>query len=441
MPPLPSPARTAAVIGMQWGDEGKGKIVDLLAEGFDVVVRFNGGANAGHSVVIGGRRYALHLVPCGILHPDRLNIIANGVAVDPEVLCAEIDSLTAQGVAVGDNLRISDRAHVVMPYHKQTDAWLERAQALAEDRAPIGTTGRGIGPCYADKALRSTAIRMADLVDPDALITRLRHIAGVKNAMLAGLASWVGEPFEPLDPDDLAATFGAYADRLRPHVADTNALLQSALADGRRVLFEGGNGTLLDIDHGSFPYVTSSSTSALGIYPGAGVPGGSVARIVGIVKAYTTRVGGGPLPTEQDNAVGRHLRERGREYGTTTGRPRRCGWLDLVAVRHAVRLSGATEIAVMLLDVLAGLDSLKVCTAYRHAGQTFDTFPARSAVLEALEPVYETLPGFSADVSAARRWDDLPAEARDYVALIERAVGVPVSLVSVGPDRAQTLAR
>jgi adenylosuccinate synthase len=442
VPSPPPPQAHAAVVGLQWGDEGKGKIVDWLAEDFDVVVRYNGGANAGHSVVIGDTRHALHLVPCGILRPGTLNVIGNGVVLDPALLCDEIAGLEASGIAVGINLRISDRAHVVFPYHKQADALLEAALAAAagEDRA-IGTTGRGIGPCYADKATRSTAVRVGDLLEPELLRQKLRLIAAVKNATLSGLAQLADQPFTPVDPDALADEFLGYAERLRPHVADTAVLLHGAMAAGRRVLFEGGNGSLLDVDHGSYPYVTSSSTTSLGIYPGAGVPGGQVGRIVGIMKAYTTRVGGGPFPTEQDNAIGAQLRERGREYGTTTGRPRRCGWLDLVAVRHSARLGGATELAVMLLDVLAGLHSLKVCIGYRHAGRDFDTFPASATVLAELDPVYVDVPGFSEEVTACQDHADLPAAARDYIDLIERVVGVPVRVVSVGPERTQTLLR
>ncbi len=432
----------AAVVGLQWGDEGKGKLVDWLAEGFDVVVRYNGGANAGHSVEIGGARYALHLVPCGILRPGTLNIVGNGVVVDPEVLAEELAGLTARGVVVGDNLRVSDRAHLVLPYHKQADALLEAALAAAagEERR-IGTTGRGIGPCYADKATRSTAVRVGDLFEPKPLRDKLRLIAAVKNATLSGLADLAGQPFEPIDPEALAALCLDHAERLRPHVADTVDLLHRAMAAGRRVLFEGGNGSLLDVDHGSYPYVTSSSTSSLGIYPGAGVPGGRVGRIVGIAKAYTTRVGGGPFPTEQAGAIGEQLRQRGREYGTTTGRPRRCGWLDLVALRHSARLGGATELAVTLLDVLSGLDPLRVCTGYRHAGRELDAFPASAAVLEAVEPIYVEVPGFADDLAACPRYDALPAAARAYLDLIEQVVGVPVRLVSVGPERMQTLAR
>ncbi len=430
------------VIGSQWGDEGKGKIVDLFAADHDVIVRYNGGANAGHSVVVGDKRYALHLVPCGILTPGRLNLIGNGVVIDPLLLLQEIASLRDAGVTVDQNLRLSERAHVVLPWHQQADALLEAAMAAAAGEASkIGTTGRGIGPCYADKATRSTAIRVVDLLDPVGLRLKLRRIAAVKNAMLAGLAELAGLPFAPFDGEALAADYAAHGVALAPHVADTAALLHEAMAAGKRVLFEGGNGALLDVDHGSYPFVTSSSTTSLGIYPGAGLPGGHIGSLVGIVKAYSTRVGGGPMPTEQDNEVGRHLRERGREFGTTTGRPRRCGWLDLVALKHSARLSGTTEMAVMLLDVLAGLDGLQVCTHYRIGDRVIDRFPAAIEDLAAAKPVLARLPGFSAEISACRRWEDLPAPARAYVNVIETYVGVPVRTVSVGPERGQTLVR
>lgn len=437
----PEPPPHTAVVGLQWGDEGKGKIVDWLTEDFDMVVRFNGGANAGHSVVIGETRFALHLVPCGILRPDRLNVIANGVVLDPVVLAEEIAGLRAQGVAVGENLKISDRAHLVMPYHKAEDRLREAALARAAGQAqPIGTTGRGIGPCYADKALRAGAIRVADLY-ATGLPDQVRRIAALKNATLGALAELAGEPWPAIDPATLVTDLAAQAEQLRPHVADTVALLHESMAAGRRILFEGGNGSLLDIDHGSFPYVTSSSTTALGIYPGAGIPGGRLGRILGVVKAYATRVGGGPFPTEQDNAVGEHLRTRGREFGTTTGRPRRCGWLDLVAVRHSARLSGATELAVMLLDVPAGLERLRVCTAYRLDGRALDRMPASAEDLARVEPVYRELPGFAGDLGACRSYAELPAAARDYLDLIEQEVGVPVTIASVGPARAATLRR
>jgi adenylosuccinate synthase len=439
--PPPGPPHTV-VTGLQWGDEGKGKIVDWLTESFDLVVRYNGGANAGHSVVIGPTRYALHLVPCGILRPGVLNLIANGVVVDPEQLLSEIEGLEAAGLPVDDRLKLSDRAHLVLPYHKRADGLLEAAVAvLAGEGSKVGTTGRGIGPCYADKATRTTAIRVADLYQPEELRLRLGHIAAVKNATLGALAELAGDRFEPLDADLLFAQLTAIGERLRPYVVDTAMLIHQAMDEGRRVLFEGGNGSLLDVDHGSYPYVTSSHTTALGIHAGAGVPAAKLGRVVGIVKAYTTRVGAGPCPTELENAIGEHLRIKGREFGTTTGRPRRCGWLDLVAVDHSARLSGATEVALMLMDVLAGLDELKICTGYRLDGRLLEGFPASASDLERVEPAYESLPGFSQEIDQARAYADLPATARAYVERVEEILGVRISMVSVGPERSQTLLR
>jgi adenylosuccinate synthase len=437
-PPRPH----TAVAGLQWGDEGKGKIVDHLAADYDLVVRYNGGANAGHTVVTGGRRFALHLVPCGVLHPGRTGVIANGVVVDPDVLLGEIADLRSAGVEVGANLVISDRAHVVMPYHKTADGLVEAAMAaaLGEGRQ-IGTTGRGIGPCYADKATRTTAVRVGDLVDLPALRRRLPLIAAVKNASLKPLAEMAGQEWTPVDPDQLADACAAWSGWMAEHVADTSRLLSEALAAARRVLFEGANGFLLDVDHGTYPYVTSSNASVLGVFAGAGVPGATVGDVLGVVKAYQTRVGHGPFPTEQDNAAGQRLRDRGHEYGTTTGRPRRCGWLDLFAVGYAARTSGVTALAVTLLDVLAGFDELPVCLGYEIDAGPAESFPARTAELARAVPVYRTLPGFGDEISGCRTYSDLPAEARRYVEAIEQIVGLPVRLVSVGPDREQTLAR
>lgn len=439
--PTSQPAgQCTAVVGLQWGDEGKGKVVDLLAPGFDAVVRYNGGANAGHSVVVKGERYALHLIPSGILYPGKLAVIGNGVVVDPEVLLKESDGLAQRGVDVS-GLIISDRAHVVMPYHKAEDEVRERLISEAggvgaregDGTGGIGTTKRGIGPCYADKAQRATAIRVGDLLNRDAIEPKLRRICAFKNATLGAVGC------RTFDPAELTAWALALGARLKPGIRDTTLLLHDLLAQGRPILFEGANAALLDVDHGTYPFVTSSSTTVLGIPAGTGVPGRRIDRVYGVVKAYSTRVGNGPLPTEQINAVGDRIRERGREFGTTTGRPRRVGWLDLVAVRYSAMLNGVTDLAVMLLDVLAGFDELKVCSQYRCRGSLTDRFVPDSEFLYDAEPVYETLPGFSQEITAATRRADLPAAARTYLDLIERTVGVPVSLVSVGPDRAQTI--
>jgi adenylosuccinate synthase len=429
-----------AIVGLQWGDEGKGKIVDLLTAEHDVIVRYNGGANAGHTVVVGSERYALHLIPSGILYPDKECVVGNGVVVDPEKLLQEIDALRARGVRVADNLRISDRAHVVMPYHKEQDAALEEylgaKTASARGNLSIGTTRRGIGPAYADKIRRSTAIRVGDLLDPDYLRSRLHVICTLRTAELEAL----GVRTAPLDPDALATQYAAFGERLRPHVVDSVYALHDAMLAGRSLLFEGANASLLDIDHGTFPYVTSSNCSTLGIPSGTGVPGHAIGRVLGIMKAYSTRVGAGPFPTELDNELGQRIRERGHEYGTTTGRPRRCGWLDLVAVRYSAMVCGATGIACTLFDVLAGLDEVRICTAYRLPdGTVTDRFIPDAHRLEGVEPVYETLPGWHEDIREAPDRDSLPEAARAYLARIEAVVGIPVEVVSLGPERTQTL--
>jgi len=433
-------AHSVAVVGHQWGDEGKGKLVDLLASRADVVARYNGGANAGHTVIAAGHRLALHLVPCGILRPGVINVIGNGVVIDPDALFDEIDQLRRAGVEVGENLRVSDRAHIVLNHHKLEDALYETAARQAEGAdAEIGTTGRGIGPCYADKALRGTAVRVADLFDDEGIDRRAVHVARVKNALLGGLASELGVAWEPIEPEMLAAALRRYGEGLAPHVADTGRLLRDARARGQRILFEGANATLLDVDHGTYPFVTSSQCAAPGIYPGSGVPGGFVDDVVGVVKAYQTRVGAGPHPTELSGATAEHLRHRGNEYGTTTGRPRRCGWLDLVSVRHGIALCGTSRLALMLLDVLSGLEELRVCTAYRIAGRTRTDMPASASQLASAEPVYHRLAGFQEAIDASSSWSDLPDAARAYVRFIEEQTGLPVALVSVGPDREQTL--
>ena len=439
--------RIDAVVGLQWGDEGKGKLVDLLAGGYDAVVRYNGGANAGHSVVVGGERYALHLMPSGILSEGVDAVVANGVVVDPHRLIEEIDGLNARGVDTS-RLVISDRAHVVVAYHKAEDAAREELlshSAPEEEGAPtrrviqaIGTTKRGIGPAYADKVNRSTAIRMGDLLRPETLRAKLEMICGLKNEILGAIVPGM---FEQFDHEAIAEELLACGERLKDHISDTAYRLNGLIDGGGSVLFEGANATMLDVDHGTYPYVTSSNASALGIGPGSGVPPQKVQRIMGVVKAYSTRVGGGPMVTELFDAVGDGIRERGREYGTTTGRPRRVGWLDLVAVKYAAMVSGATEICLTLLDVLSGEGELKVATAYEVDGETTDRFIADGFLLERATAVYETLGGFSEDITGARSFDELPEAARRYVERIESFVGVPVTTVSVGPDRAQTIRR
>ena len=433
------PAGNAAVVGLQWGDEGKGKVVDLLARSYGVVVRYNGGANAGHSVEVGDRRYALHLIPSGILHEGAVNVLGNGVVIDPEKLLEEVAGLREAGLSVTpENLKVSDRAHLVLPWHKRQDGLQETA--MEKVGRAIGTTGRGIGPAYADKALRATAVRAGELRDFDTLAGKLRAITPLKDATLAALAGAAGVTHKPLDAEELIGWLRPLAERLAPHLCDASFLLHERMEAGADALFEGANATLLDVDHGTFPYITSSNCSSLGLHPGAGVAGHRVPNVLGVVKAYQTRVGGGPFPTELLDATGDRIREVGREYGTTTGRPRRVGWLDLAALRYATRLTGTTGLAVMLLDVLAGLPELKVCTRYTDAaGGEIPGYPADADALGRVTPVFETLPGFEEDATGCRSLADLPAAARGYLDFIRDAVGVPVTLVSVGPKRDQTI--
>lgn len=426
------------MVGLQWGDEGKGKYVDLLAPGFDAVARYNGGANAGHTIVVGGQKYALHLVPSGILHKGTKAVIGNGAVVDPFQLVKELDALEARGIDTAA-LVVSNRAHVVMPYHKAMDARLEEAMeelARAEggSTTAIGTTKRGIGPTYAEKSMRMTAVRMGDLVRGGPILAdRVRLAVSMHNRAIVA----AGE--EPVDAKAILDELAPVAERLRPNVADTTYLLHETLGAGGRVLFEGGNATLLDIDHGTYPYVTSSNCSALGIPAGSGVPSSKLAGLLGVMKAYTTRVGLGPMPTEIEGDLAQTIRDRGGEYGTTTGRPRRIGWLDLVALRYSVMVNGVTHVAMTMLDVLSGLEEVKVCSAYDVDGVKTDRFLPDSADLARAKPMYETLPGFGQDITGCRKISDLPPEARALIERVEQAIGVPAAFVGVGPDRDQTI--
>ncbi|MFO0973487.1 MAG: adenylosuccinate synthase [Phycisphaerae bacterium] len=422
------------VVGLHWGDEGKGKIVDVLTEHFDVVVRYAGGANAGHTVRLGDQKFALHLIPSGIVRPNVLCVIGPGVVVDPPALAEEIAALEARGITVAGRLFVSSRAHVVMPYHKRQDQLSE--STLGDDRR-IGTTARGIGPCYADKMLRTSAVRMADLAQPDVLAARVPELVAQRNRLLAAAF----DDRQPLDAGAVLAEYRRAADRLRPLVTDTTPLLHRWLRAGRRLLFEGAQGSLLDVDHGTFPFVTSSSCGVGGVLSGTGLPPRSVQTVVGVMKAYCTRVGAGPFPTELHDETGETIRRRGHEYGTTTGRPRRCGWFDAVAARYAVALSGTTEIALMHLDTLGTLPELRVCTEYRVGGAPLEMFSPELATLSAVEPVYETLAGWSDELSGVTRIEQLPPAARLYVERLEALLGASISLVSVGADRAATLHR
>ena len=417
-----------AVIGAQWGDEGKGKIVDLLTPNVSIVARYQGGHNAGHTVNVGDEQFILHLLPSGILHPGVRCVIGNGVVVDPNALFTEIDALAAQGVEVGDRLLISDKAHLILPYHRDLEVLSE---ARRGDRK-IGTTSRGIGPSYEDKVGRR-GIRVSDLADTSddgPLADAIRENVSVRNRAVGGAA---------VDWRVVHRETRAAWHRLAPWVGDASLFLSLAMARGECVLFEGAQGTMLDIDHGTYPFVSSSSGTVGGICTGLGVGPRSIGAVLGIAKAYTTRVGEGPLPTELHGPEGDELRESGREYGASTGRPRRCGWYDAVAVRYAVRVNGLDALALTKLDVLDGLDEIPICTGYRHRGGVVTEFPSSGAALEACEPVYERLPGWSAPTAGARRYEDLPPEAQAYVARIEEVTGVPVAIVSTGSDRADTI--
>jgi adenylosuccinate synthase len=421
------------VVGLQWGDEGKGKIVDFLTENAEVVVRYCGGANAGHTVRIGNEKYATHLLPVGIFRPGVINLVGNGVVLDPAVLLREIDEFTGRGIVITpDTLKISYKAHLVMPYHMAEDAAREGA---AGDKG-IGTTKRGIGPTYADKMQRATAIRVADLQHEEQLKERVNRVVDERNKVLKVLYD-----APPLKWQEIFETYRDYGRRLLPYVDDVGHLLQQYAKAGKRIVFEGAHAVLLDIDHGTYPYVTSSSCSALGLYTGSGAPPKTVQNFYGIMKAYSTRVGGGPFPTEQANDTGNYIRERGNEYGTTTRRPRRCGWFDAMAVKYSVDLCGVTHIALTLLDVLSGLDHLQICTGYKCRGQRLDYFRADMDTLAEVEPIYETLPGWRGNISGCRRWEELPPEAQTYVKRLETLVGAPIKMVSVGAERSATIMR
>jgi len=417
------------IIGTQWGDEGKGKIVDLLAERADVVVRFQGGNNAGHTLVINGKQFIFHLIPSGTLQ-KKICMIGNGVVVDPAVLLEELDQLAGAGVSVGpEQLRISDKAHLIMPYHKVIDL----ARESKKDACKIGTTGRGIGPAYEDKASRC-GIRFAELLDETLFAERVRRVLEEKNFYLEQYFS-----LPPIDPEDVIKEYRRYAETLAPFVADVPVELEAMAAAGKQILFEGAQGTHLDIDHGTYPYVTSSSTVAGNACCGAGVGPKRITGVVGIVKAYTTRVGMGPFPSELLDDTGDYLQEKGAEFGATTGRRRRCGWLDMVLLKNAARLNGITGLAITKLDVLGGLEELKICTAYECNGTRTAAFPANLRVLEGCTPVYETLPGWTEDISGARALGDLPGATRNYLDRIEELAGLPIDIVSVGPERGQTI--
>ncbi len=419
-----------AVIGTQWGDEGKGKIVDLLAADADMIVRYHGGNNAGHTLVVAGEKTILNLVPAGVLHPGKVCVMGPGMVVDPDVLIREIDALKARGYLADDRwLRLSDQAHVILPYHRAID----RARERMREAGAIGTTGRGIGPAYEDKMAR-TGIRVGDLFDEAGFRDALGRSLREKNEYLQAL---LGEkPFEAADIIEMAR---GWRHRLAPYVTDAGAEVRAAIGDGKRVLLEGAQGMLLDVDHGTYPYVTSSNCVAGSASAGAGIPPQAIGRVVGIAKTYTTRVGGGPFPTELDDALGERLRADGDEYGATTGRPRRCGWFDAVVVRHAIALSGVDGIAFTKLDVLTGMDPIRVCVAYEIDGTRHVMPPATQRGWARATPVYEDLPGWTEPLGAVRALGDLPANARRYVEFLTKAVGAPMAILSIGAGREQTI--
>jgi adenylosuccinate synthase len=418
------------IVGAQWGDEGKGKIVDIYSRNADIVVRYQGGNNAGHTLVVGGRKIILHHIPSGMLHEGKMCVIGNGVIADPGILLEEFDRLAAHGRTVTtENLLISEATHVILPCHKS----LDKAREINAGKNKIGTTGRGIGPCYEDKAARR-GIRMGDLKNPELVREKLETLLIEKNALIAG--HYGGES---LDLDEVYNELMEQAQRLIPHITNTTALLHKWSREGKDILFEGAQGALLDLDHGTYPFVTSSNTLSGNASTGTGLGPNKLEKIVGITKAYATRVGEGPFPTELDCADGDHMRNKGAEFGSTTGRPRRCGWLDLIALKHAAQLNGLTGLAVTKIDVLGGLDEVKVCIGYKINGEVIDYFPSRTEQLDDLTPVYHALPGWKEDLTGKSQLDELPEEVLNLLKYIEKAVDCPVYLASIGPGREETL--
>lgn len=421
---------SVVVVGLQWGDEGKGKITDFLADQADLVVRFQGGNNAGHTVVVGEEEFKLHLVPSGILYPGKLCVLGNGVVINPGVLLQELNGLKKRGIDVS-GMRISDRAHVIMPYHPILDQLDESSRTIGK----IGTTGRGIGPAYVDKYARYDSIRMVDLLDRETFKEKLAEIIRIKNKLLEQVYQERGVDFQ-----NIYEEYSSYAEQLREYVTDTSVLINRALQDGKKVLFEGAQGALLDIDHGTYPFVSSSSPTAGGACVGTGVGPTRIDKVVGVIKAYSTRVGEGPFPTELPENLVSMLRDgRGREYGVTTGRPRRCGWFDGVIGEYSVRVNGVDSLVVMKLDVLDGMETVKLCTGYRYRNSVLKEFPASLKVLAECTPIYEEMPGWRKDTTQAKEFSDLPVQAQDYLKRISELSGAPISMVSVGWRRDETI--
>jgi len=419
-----------AVVGIQWGDEAKGKVVDYLAEQVECVARFQGGNNAGHTVVVNGTEYILHLIPSGIIHAGVTCIIGNGVVIDPRVLLGEMDDLLAHGIEAEGRLWLSDCAHIIMPYHRTLDG----ADEDGRRQWRVGTTGRGIGPVYSDKVSRA-GIRAGDLLDESLFREKLVEFLPHKNRLLCDLFGQT----DPVSFDRVCDEYIKYGQRLRPHICDTVVKINSLLDDGKSVLFEGAQGALLDVDHGTYPFVTASNTVAGGVCTGLGIGPSRIDHVVGVLKAYTTRVGQGPFPTELGGGIGQLLLERGHEYGRTTGRARRCGWFDAVAARRGVMVNGVTSLALTKLDVLSGVETIKICTSYNYRGQPIDQLPSNPDALAECEPVYEKIQGWSEPISTCSSFDDLPQAAQKYLRRIEELLSCPISLLSVGPARADTI--
>ncbi|GBF72388.1 adenylosuccinate synthase [Paenibacillus sp. 598K] len=418
---------TVVVVGTQWGDEGKGKITDYLAEGADVVARYQGGNNAGHTIIIGNKKYKLTMIPSGIFNENKVCVIGNGMVINPQALIEEIEYIHGHGFS-SDNLKISDRAHLIMPYHMVLDG-------LEEDRKgdnKIGTTRKGIGPCYMDKAARA-GIRVADLMDADIFEAKVRKLVEEKNHVIAQVYGG-----EQVDADAIIRDYLGYAEKLRPYVTDTSVVLNDAIDSDKKVLFEGAQGVMLDIDQGTYPFVTSSNPTAGGVCIGSGVGPSKIQQVIGVAKSYTTRVGDGPFPTELHDEIGDTIRETGHEYGTVTGRPRRVGWFDTVVIRHARRVSGITGLSLNSLDVLTGLETVKICTAYKYRDEIIEHYPASLKMLAECEAVYEELPGWSEDITGAKKLEDLPETTQRFVARVAELTGIPIAIFSVGRNRDQT---
>ncbi len=415
------------VVGLQWGDEGKGKIIDILAKDYDIIVRYQGGGNAGHTLIIDDEKFIFHLIPSGILHPDKKCVIGNGIVFDPRLFLDEVAGLSKRNISVNGNLFVSDRAHVVFPYHKKLDLLIEKQKG----NSMIGTTGRGIGPCYTDKVARD-GIRVAELLHKEHFKEKLKKTVEEKNRLFVDLYK-----DEPVSWEEIYEEYCVYAEKISPFVCDTVDLMAKAIDDNKKILFEGAQGALLDVDFGTYPYTTSSNASAGGVSPGIGVSPKQIHDIIGITKAYATRVGSGPFPTEIDGEQGEHIRKKGGEFGSTTGRPRRCGWFDAVAIRHSVRISGVDSLIVTKLDVLDDQETIRICTGYKNDKKVYHNFPADLDVLENCEPIYEEVSGWMEDTSNVRDVKDLPGKAMDYIRTIEEIIGLKVKMVSVGPERLQ----